>query len=63
MPKTLSAVVKVFLIFTSLMLLISLIFNGFIFNLLQRLLLGSIVSLALSLYAQSKEQQAISKKS
>jgi hypothetical protein len=62
MTKTLSSLVKIFLVFTSVMLIVSFIFEGIIFNLLQILLIGSIFSLAFSLYAHSQEQQVKSKK-
>lgn len=62
MSTTLKAVARIFLIFTSVMFLISFIFEGFIFNTLQLLLMGSIFSLVLSLYANKKEKQSKHKK-
>ena len=62
MSTTLKSVARIFLIVTSVMFIISLIFEGFIFNTLQLLLMGSIFSLALSLYANKKENQSNYKK-
>ena len=62
MSTTLKSVARIFLIVTIFMFIISLIFEGFIFNTLQLLLMGSIFSLALSLYANKKENQSNYKK-
>lgn len=62
MSTPLKAVARIFLIFSSVIFLISFIFEGFIFNTLQLLLMGSIFSLVLSLYANKKEKQSNHKK-
>lgn len=62
MTKILSSLVIFFFILTGVVLIISLVFQGIIFNSLQTSLLLSISLLSFSLYAQSKEQQATPKK-
>lgn len=62
MTITLNTIVKGVLILTSVLLLVSLILEGFIFNTTQKLAMAAIFALATSLYAEIKDNQTSVKK-
>lgn len=62
MTITLNTVAKGVLILTSVLLLVSLILEGFILNTTQKLAMAAIFTLATSLYAQTKDKQISAKK-
>lgn len=62
MTITLNSVVKGVLILISVLLLISFLLEGSVFNTTQYLAMASIFSLAISLYVQKEDEQRTTKK-